>query len=342
MAYTLNPVLLHPAPAGGPATLLRPAGAVFGANLTHAVLSVWLSDPLYASGATHHAFGIEFDDANVSPATWWQFSVGTDNLNTVGIGVVRQSTAGTQTAFTWGSQIATWPACQTNVLVSMDFLAGTVQAYINDVAQPFSSGTPPQSWFNAGIPFGSAVTVSEQIVAGGYMSDLWFGATPSFVDLTVVANRRKFINADLTPVDLGPTGAGPFGTSPTLFQTIPAGGVATDFLTNRGTAGGLFAPDTGNTIEAVGDPCSDGPGPTPPGPPPAPSENTVWLDWSDSRGHAWSNPLSQSLGGTGHYNTNLQWNRLGFARDRVFRVTWTSGVRTVLQGAWLELTPGGA
>ena len=73
-----------------------------------------------------------------------------------------------------------------------------------------------------------------------------------------------------------------------------------------------------------------------------PQRNLVWLDWSDSRGHAWSDPLSQSLGGTGHYNRNLQWNRLGFARDRVFRVTWTSGVRTVLQGAWLELTPGGA
>lgn len=66
---------------------------------------------------------------------------------------------------------------------------------------------------------------------------------------------------------------------------------------------------------------------------------TVSLDWSDDRGHSYGSPVIQSMGATGRYLTSLQWQRLGMARDRVFRISWSSPTRTVLQGAWVDAHP---
>jgi hypothetical protein len=63
-----------------------------------------------------------------------------------------------------------------------------------------------------------------------------------FLDLTVVANRRKFISAGGHPVDLGANGELPTGSSPPIFQTMTATSVnVTDFFVNHGTAGGMSA-----------------------------------------------------------------------------------------------------
>jgi len=64
--------------------------------------------------------------------------------------------------------------------------------------------------------------------------------------------------------------------------------------------------------------------------------NQLYLDWSDDRGHTFGNPVGNSFGGKGEYLTNIQFQRLGYARDRVFRVSWTSPTPTALQGAWIE------
>jgi hypothetical protein len=66
---------------------------------------------------------------------------------------------------------------------------------------------------------------------------------------------------------------------------------------------------------------------------------TVWLDWSDDRGRSYGNPISQDIGGVGEYRTSVQFQRLGMARDRVFRVSWSSPTRTALQGAWVDASP---
>ncbi|HXA24010.1 MAG TPA: hypothetical protein VNW90_17120 [Acetobacteraceae bacterium] len=67
---------------------------------------------------------------------------------------------------------------------------------------------------------------------------------------------------------------------------------------------------------------------------------TVFLDWSDDRGHTFGNPVGQALFAAGEYRTSMQWQRLGMARDRVFRLTWSVNVpHTALQGAWIEAQP---
>ncbi len=62
----------------------------------------------------------------------------------------------------------------------------------------------------------------------------------------------------------------------------------------------------------------------------------ISLIWSDDRGVTWGNPLIQSLGNTGYYNTNVKWNRLGMARSRVFQLEWNGNFHTALNGAFVD------
>ena len=61
---------------------------------------------------------------------------------------------------------------------------------------------------------------------------------------------------------------------------------------------------------------------------------------SDDRGQTFHAAPMQSMGAQGQYLVQPQWRQLGMARDRVFSVTWSEGVFTALQGAWLDVTPG--
>lgn len=66
-----------------------------------------------------------------------------------------------------------------------------------------------------------------------------------------------------------------------------------------------------------------------------PPGHQVFLEWSDDRGHSWSNPVGQTIGATGEYRAVPQWQRLGMARDRVFRISWSAPVPTALLGAYI-------
>ena len=64
-------------------------------------------------------------------------------------------------------------------------------------------------------------------------------------------------------------------------------------------------------------------------------EPTVQLRWSDTKGATWNQPVAQTMGRGGEYYTNIQWSRLGMARDRVFELSWTAPVKTALNGAYV-------
>ena len=65
------------------------------------------------------------------------------------------------------------------------------------------------------------------------IADLFFDT--QYLDLDVVANRRKFIDATGNPVNLGTTGATPFGSQPLLFHS----GTTGNWHTNKGSGGGF-------------------------------------------------------------------------------------------------------
>jgi len=60
------------------------------------------------------------------------------------------------------------------------------------------------------------------------------------------------------------------------------------------------------------------------------------LDWSNDGGHTWSNQHPASIGRIGEYRARVRWNRLGRARDRVYRLTITDPVKRVIIGAALN------
>lgn len=60
---------------------------------------------------------------------------------------------------------------------------------------------------------------------------------------------------------------------------------------------------------------------------------SVTLDWSDDGGHTWQSGMPLNMP-AGSFKQLMKWNRLGYARDRVFRLTWSADVRTALNGAW--------
>lgn len=88
--------------------------------------------------------------------------------------------------------------------------------------------------------------IAGSTLAGGALWDgclehiyLNFG---TFMDLSVVANKRKFIKADLTPADLGTDGSAPTGSPPIVYLR----GNPASIVTNRGTGGDL--PLEGGTL----------------------------------------------------------------------------------------------
>lgn len=239
-----------------------PTQTIFASQLTTGVISYWIHDPSAPSG--NHTFNFDVNDSAVGPSTnSYDLSWGLDNFNNFSLGVTLQDTTlGTLSQFLGGSASAiSWPStCATNVLVSFDLTHASqrLQIYVNDVQINTSLGTPntnPAPSFTAGETVAISGWGNGANLQSGYVADLWFGSTASFVDLTVAANRRKFINADLSPVSLGSNGQTPFGTAPEIYQTMTSGSSPiSNWLTNLGSAGGTFAIQSGN-ITNSGDPC---------------------------------------------------------------------------------------
>ncbi|MCP1173794.1 packaged DNA stabilization protein [Ralstonia chuxiongensis] len=68
------------------------------------------------------------------------------------------------------------------------------------------------------------------------------------------------------------------------------------------------------------------------------TDPAVFLRWSDDRGFSWGNPVQGSLGKAGDYISVIQFQRLGYARDRVFELSWSAGVKTALNGAYIDMS----
>jgi hypothetical protein len=68
------------------------------------------------------------------------------------------------------------------------------------------------------------------------------------------------------------------------------------------------------------------------------SPDTISLDWSDDGGQTYGTAVPQTI--NNQTNGQYQWRRLGYARDRVYRATWSGSGEHALNGAWADVTPG--
>jgi len=69
------------------------------------------------------------------------------------------------------------------------------------------------------------------------------------------------------------------------------------------------------------------------------AEPMIYLSWSDDRGVTYGNPVGQSLGSLGNYLTQPSWNRLGMARDRVFKLQHSAPMNVAINGAFIDAVP---
>lgn len=81
----------------------------------------------------------------------------------------------------------------------------------------------------------------------------------------------------------------------------------------------------------------NGPAGTQVNPPAAPVLN---LRYSNNGGRSWGQNIERTVGLLGEYNRNVQWQRLGMGRDRVWEVSWSHAYKCSLGGAWFRATRG--
>lgn len=67
-------------------------------------------------------------------------------------------------------------------------------------------------------------------------------------------------------------------------------------------------------------------------------EPYAFLQWSDDGGMTWSHEYWDHFGRVGKYKTRLHWHRLGFSRDRVFRITVADPNKLILIAARADIT----
>lgn len=70
----------------------------------------------------------------------------------------------------------------------------------------------------------------------GCLAEFYFN-TQQYLDLSLLGNRRKFIDHNLRPVFLGADGSVPTGTPPLIYLHLDDGEAADNFAINRGTGG---------------------------------------------------------------------------------------------------------
>lgn len=105
-----------------------------------------------------------------------------------------------------------------------------------------TAGNIDWSGSGRGFAIGAFTDGSKKINAD--IGDFWFN--PSYIDLSVEANRRKFITAADEPVNLGLQGENPTGAQPLVY--FAGGPPSWNAGTNRGT-GGAFTM-TGSVTQA--------------------------------------------------------------------------------------------
>lgn len=220
------------------------------------------------------------------------------------------------------------PQSVNHFLISIDSVAQTYQCYVNGHACPIfvAGANVPGNMTNVSDPInvfqiaGSLNTGSVPINVP--ITEFWLGDTASFFDLTNPANVAKFYGGAETPVYLGINGEIPTGSAPPLYFT--------DRL--LGAPARLNMDNVVVTSLTTESPCTVAQYTTPP-----PVVNAVGLRWSDTRGQTFGNAVPQAL------DTNplsqLQWNRTGYARDRVFELFWSAAVKTALNGAFVIVDP---
>lgn len=120
-------------------------------------------------------------------------------------------------------------------LASWDLSTPETYLYINDANDEGGGGTAVDSTIDlTHSDWGIGAEAAGNQLINADLADFYFEDT--FLDISVLANRRKFIDSGGKPVDLGSDGSTPTGSSPliVLNDQVTAG-----WESNNGTGGGM-------------------------------------------------------------------------------------------------------
>ena len=132
-------------------------------------------------------------------------------------------------------------------LASWDASITTVHLYIDDASDLSGGGTKVDNTIDYTRPYHYVSGVDASQLWSGCLADVYVNYS-EFLDLSVVGNRRKFINANRKPVYLGDNGSAPTGNQPLVYLKNTAASVTT----NSGSGG-----DYTKAIDVTA--CSDNP-----------------------------------------------------------------------------------
>jgi hypothetical protein len=165
---------------------------------------------------------IFLEDGSISGALQF-FRNGSNQLN-VTVGAIGQvtSTSTFVAGMGWKHALAAWNAASLSM-----------RLYIQDVSEhsiTAAGGTADYTHtdFFIGARSGGSLILNAEV------AEFYFN-TAEFLDISVAANRRKFISAGGAPVNLGADGSTPTGNAPAIYLSGP---VAT-WHTNDGSGGGF-------------------------------------------------------------------------------------------------------
>jgi hypothetical protein len=205
--------------------------ATRGANLTGiadgkaGLLSLWLR--VDDAGANNFIFGDNTSSAT-SKLHVVRFTSGQLQING------RNAAAATILTVATAASAVGASAAWRHVLASWNLATGAGQLYIDDANAKSGAGTQTDDTINhaAATNFSVGGGTAGGTKLNGCLSEIWFNT--EYLDISVEANRRKFISAARRPVNLGASGLKPTGNQPLIY--MPAG----DPTDNRG-AGGNFS-----------------------------------------------------------------------------------------------------
>jgi hypothetical protein len=126
--------------------------------------------------------------------------------------------------------------CSVDAATSTGYMYISDAGTVNDVADTMSGESYSDqtgNWTVADWAIGSNCDTPGQGAIHADVAELYF--TNEFLDLSVEANRRKFIGADGKPVDLGDDGSEPTGTAPLVYLKNPL----ETWHINAGSGGGF-------------------------------------------------------------------------------------------------------
>lgn len=106
--------------------------------------------------------------------------------------------------------------------------------YIDDASDTFSNNLYTDDLLGLASPANVGDNSAGTLKMNADLADFWLNSGTN-IDLSVEANRRKFIDASGRPVDLGADGSQPTGSQPEVFLS----GDTANWHTNKGTGGGF-------------------------------------------------------------------------------------------------------